>query len=104
MTNGYVQIQGKILCRQSIRKYVPYIINRAMSDFIEVRRDTNKQRMKTYADDQLLRRYLKDDAVPSIFPNTPSYLSSAGGMPRSTTRTTAFSRREQQAKEFENLA
>jgi len=55
------------------------------SDFIEARRDTNKRRMKTYADHTLVRRYLKDDAVPSVFQNTPNYLSNNyGGTPRST--------------------
>jgi len=74
------------------------------SDFVEIRRDSNKQRMKTYADGQLSCRYLKDDDVPSVFPNTPSYLSNSGGTPRSMKRITAASRREHQAQEFKNLA
>jgi len=76
------------------------------SDFVEARRDTNKRRMKTYADDTgLVRRYLKDDAVPSVFQNTPNYLSNShGGTPRSTKRATASSRREQLMQEFDNLS
>ena len=74
------------------------------SDFVDERRDTNKQRMKNYADDRLVRRYLKDDAIPSLFPNAPDYLSNKLGAPRSTFRASAESRRESQIADMELLA
>jgi len=74
------------------------------TDFVEVHRDSNQQRMKAYADNSLVRRHLKEDAVPSVFPNAPSYLSTTTGTPRSTKKASATSRREQQSKEFEHLA
>jgi hypothetical protein len=41
------------------------------SDFTDEHRDSNKQRLKNYDDDRLIRRHLRSDAVPSLFPNAP---------------------------------
>ena len=46
---------------------------------------------------------MKAGAIPSIFPNTPAYLSSGDGKPRVTTKATSSSRREQQANELDIL-
>lgn len=40
------------------------------SDFIEMHNDSNAQRRLKYSTEVLRKRYLKKDAVPSIFPNT----------------------------------
>jgi len=107
-------LSNKELCDKWIRAnprkdYVPSKHSKLCSlhfkptDFVEVRRDTNKQRMKGYADNQLVRRYLKDDVVPSVFSNLPSYLTSTQRTPRSSVRATASSRRHQEMKQFENL-
>ena len=48
------------------------------SDFVEQHQDSNPRRRKKFASTALLKcRYLKKDAVPSIFPNAPSYLSTS---------------------------
>jgi hypothetical protein len=49
------------------------------SDFIESSQDSNTRRKRTAGTNKLTLRYLKPDAVPSIFPNAPSYLSSKPG-------------------------
>lgn len=53
------------------------------SDFVQIYTDTNVTRKRTYGE-QRRRRKLKDDAVPSVFPNLPSYLSSPPNVPRSS--------------------
>jgi len=60
--------------------------------------------MKTFADGRLVWRYLKKDAVPSICPNAPSYLSNTVGTPWSTKKASVASCREQQRRELEDLA
>ena len=45
------------------------------ADFIAVTQDSNTTRRKLQRDKNLALRYLKKDAVPSIFPNAPSRLS-----------------------------
>jgi len=72
------------------------------SDFVEVSRDTNKQRRKS-DDKQLRRRYLKDGAVPSILPNAPQYLTNTSGVPRTTVRATSSSRLEYEANVLEQM-
>ena len=66
------------------------------TDFIETRTDTNISRRKKQAaiSEKPMRRNLKSGAVPSIFPNAPSYLSTPTGPPRQTLRATSSSRRE----------
>src|SRR6218665_4071868 len=66
------------------------------TDFVEVSRDTNKQRRKS-GDKQLRKRYLKDGAVPSILPNAPHYLTNTSGVPRTTVRATSSSRLDYEA-------
>ena len=44
-------------------------------DFVEISNDSNNRRRRKNPSVVLLNRYLKKDAVPSIFPNAPSYLS-----------------------------
>jgi len=48
----------------------------AESDFVEQHCDSNQSRYRSFNSPQLQRRYLKKDAVPSIFNDAPSYLSS----------------------------
>src|SRR6218665_1479855 len=66
------------------------------TDFVEVSRDTNKQRRKS-GNKQLRKRYLKDGAVPSILPNAPHYLTNTSGVPRTTVRATSSSRLDYEA-------
>jgi len=72
------------------------------SDFIHVRSDTNHRRLKTLSEN-LQRGYLKQDAVPSIFPNAPEYLSTPGRTPRTTRKATSGSRREDEARKLDEL-
>ena len=58
------------------------------SDFVSDRTDSNtarKKRKLAAASIQLLRRHLKPGAVPSIFQNAPSYLSTPKASSRKTT-------------------
>ena len=75
------------------------------SDFVEQPQDSNARRRKQLADDQQLKcRYLKKDAVPTVFLNVPSYLTSPAATPRrAATSTSASSRRQQQHKRLETL-
>lgn len=51
-------------------------------DFLDVRRDSNKSRLKTKSE-KPTRRLLRRGVVPSVFANVPAYLSqSTGGTPR----------------------
>ena len=76
----------------------------APSDFVEVHADSNKRRQKSRGDKkELTKRYLKDDAVPSIFPSAPKYLSAAVQPPRTTSKATAASRRLHESKALEDM-
>lgn len=55
-------------------------------DFIEERKDSNERRSKKLTGN-LTKRRLKDSAIPSIFPNAPSYLSTEKKTQRSTCAT-----------------
>ena len=75
-------------------------------DFVEERTDSNMARRKRKAKllgDKLVNRYLKEDAVPSIFPQAPEYLSTKCSGPRATVSATASSRLEQEAQRLEEL-
>jgi hypothetical protein len=54
------------------------------TDFVEEHQDSNKTRKKKFTNKMLLCRYLKKDAVPSVFPNAPAYLSTTPARPRSS--------------------
>ena len=73
------------------------------SDFVVERRDSNAQRRKSLDDKPLVRRRLKEGVVPSIFPNAPQYPSTINNTPRSTSKATPTSRRQQAAQELERL-
>jgi len=77
------------------------------SDFVDVRTaDTNaaRQRRKSVAlGEKLSHRYLKDDAVPTIFPNSPKYLSSHSVGPRETVCATSSSRQERETHRLDIL-
>jgi len=60
-------------------------------DFVLERQDSNSTRRKRKSETPLRRR-LKDDAVPSVFPNCPPYLSSPAAVSRTTSRATSSSR------------
>lgn len=60
-------------------------------DFVYDSTDSNNYRKKKRPRRTLRKRYLKPDAVPTIFPNLPNYFSSFPSEPRST-RATSISR------------
>lgn len=73
------------------------------SDFVDERRDSNVQRRKSL-DNKLVRRHLREGAVPSIFPNAPKYLQSTNSCtPRVTSKASSSSRREQEAELLDRL-
>ena len=78
------------------------------SDFIEERDDKTRGRAQKRG--ALIRKRLKPDAVPSIWPNLPSYLSQETPPPRVTMMATSTSRvlmetlRESQAKEKDSFS
>jgi len=101
-------LHDKQLCEKWLRAnprkdYVPSKNSRLCSlhfhpsDFVDVHNDTNKRRDRARAEKKLYRRYLKDDAVPSIFPNAPAYLSTAGSCRRTTVKATSAGRRQEEA-------
>jgi len=76
----------------------------AESDFVEQHCDSNATRRASFDSPQLQRRYLKKDAVPSIFPAAPSYLSSpATTLRQSATRASSSGRRLQDATRLASL-
>jgi len=72
------------------------------SDFVDVRTDTNRSRLQKKSE-KPLRRDLKKGAIPSVFPNTPSYLSKSAGASRTTTKATSSSRHADEARRLEEL-
>ena len=111
-------LANKELCDKWIKAnprskdFVPTINSRLCSlhfkrsDFVEERNDSNKarRRRKSVASgEKLTLRYLKADAVPSIFRNAPKYLSTSSSGPRETVSATAASRREREAQHLDNL-
>jgi hypothetical protein len=74
------------------------------SDFITERTDSNSRRRRKHATTQLTRRYLSECAVPTIFPNAPSYLSSEPTTSRaSASSATSSGRQRQEAERLETL-
>ncbi len=69
------------------------------SDYVQASTDTNTSRKRKNPDGDLVLRRLKDDAVPSIFPNLPSYLTRAAPPARSEAATSL----SRQAKVQERL-
>ena len=107
-------LQNKELCDRWLRAnprkdFVPTKHSRLCSlhftpnDFVEVHTDSNKRRDKSRGDEKLVKRYLKDDAVPSIFPSAPQYLSTAAQPPRTTHKATSASRRQHEARALEDM-
>jgi hypothetical protein len=73
-------------------------------DFVDEHSDSNPRRRRKYKSTKLAKRYLKKDAVPSIFPNAPPHLSSPLPTPRaSASAAMASSRRQQEAQRLETL-
>jgi len=68
--DGLEPIRGKTLFPTAYPEYVLYIFSRLISRKSVL--DTNKRRMKTVSV-KLQRRRLKEDSVPSVFPNAPEY-------------------------------
>ena len=100
-------LHDRLLCQKWLRSnprkdFVPSKHSRLCSlhfhpsDFVDMHKDTNKRRDRVRADKKLQRRYLKDDAVPSIFPNAPEYLSKAGSSRRATVKATSAKRHQQE--------
>ena len=76
------------------------------SDFVAERMDTNASRRRsasTTISEKPVRRHLKPDAVPSIFPNAPEYLSTPKAPPRTTNSATSTSRHEREARRLHLL-
>ena len=73
-------------------------------DFIEERHDSNSRRRKKFTSSKLKCRYLKSDAVQSVFHNAPAYLSSPSARPRLSAATaTASSRRKLEAQRLATM-
>ena len=70
-------------------------------DFIDVRQDSNKSRLKMKSE-KPVRRRLREGAVPSIFSNVPAYLSSPAPSPR-TTKAIASRRLADEERRLEEL-
>lgn len=72
-----------------------------LTDFVEQRQDSNKSRTKqkiAILGAKLCQRYLKNDAVPSIFKNAPEYCSSSSHhSPRQTVSATVSNRMAKEA-------
>jgi len=75
------------------------------SDFVTERCDTNRVRKnkKQNVSEQPLRSHLKPGAIPSVFPNAPSYLSTPKSSSRATKCTTSSHRHEQEADRLDAL-
>ena len=74
------------------------------NDFVVIRNDKQERRRRKHVNSQLVKRYLKKDAVPSIFPNAPSYLSSPPSTSRlSAAAATASGRQQQEAERLDTL-
>src|SRR3984885_5427352 len=73
------------------------------SDFVEYSQDKNSRRVKQTGERLLCNRYLKKDAVPSVFPNAPAYLSTTPCEPRPTTKATSSSRLEEERRQLASL-
>ena len=77
------------------------------SDFVEGRQDSNKSRKQKKtgrSGTKLAQRYLKSEAVPSIFQHAPTYLSSSNyAEPRQTVNATSARRMQNEANRLHNL-
>ena len=62
------------------------------SDFKTIREDGHSTRKRTNEGKQLRRRSLKNDAVPSKWPNVPNYVSKIISTSRPTTTATSTAR------------
>lgn len=72
------------------------------SDFINDSRDSNNRRKRSRTISSLQRRYLKQSAIPTIFPNAPKYLSSVK-TERPTSTSTSAARLKSVNDRLENL-
>jgi hypothetical protein len=73
-------------------------------DFVVERTDKQDRRRRKNAASHLVNRYLKKDAVPSVFPNAPSYLSSPAPTHRvSAAAATSSGRQQQEAERLETM-
>ena len=75
------------------------------SDFIQEWRDSNAARQKRNAavSEKPKRVILKDNAVPSVFSNAPTYFSKPQVAPRVTSSATSSSRFQQELKRQKSL-
>lgn len=75
------------------------------ADFVDDFRDTNttRRKRKLALADKPCRRHLKSDAVPSVFHNCPSYLSSPAAVGRPTSRATSSGRLQSVAGRIADL-
>ena len=110
-------LDNKELCDRWVRvnprtDFVPSKHSRLFSlhfkpgDFVQERADSNvarKRQKSTVSGEKLSLRYLKDDAVPFIFPNAPAYLSVTSSAPRETACATSTSRFGLEARRLDVL-
>ena len=75
----------------SHKKFLPLLITFSRRRFHQRKTGHNSQRSKTLST-ELKRRRLKDTAVPSVFPNAPSYHSTPPSIQRQTSATSASKR------------
>ena len=73
------------------------------SDFVCDHSDTNEWRIENYQDTKLKKGYLKKTAVPSLFPNAPSYLSTPEETPSRGVSATATGRLQRESDRLEQL-
>jgi len=99
-----IQLREKWIKANPRKDFVPSKNSRMCSlhfrddDFVEQHCDTNSSRRNQASSTELKKRYLKPDAVPSIFVNAPAYLSSPATTPRSSASVaTASGRRQKEA-------
>lgn len=76
-------------------------------DFVQHSTDSNSTRRRDKCagelGDRLVRRFLKADAVPSVFPNAAKYLSMTSPASRSTVNATSARRQQQDAERYDMM-
>ena len=103
-------VRAKWIRAISRKDFVPTKHSRVCSlhfretDFVEEHCDINTTLRKKLSASQLKLRHLEKDAVQSIFPSVPSYLTSPAVTPRSSASAAcAASRRQKEGRRLEML-
>ena len=109
-------LHNKALCDKWIkanprRNFVPTKYSRICSlhfkpsDFVAESKDSNttRQKRQSAVSGKLTQRYLREDAVHSIFAAAPSYLSAKKKSPRRNRQSVSSARQQQQQRQLKNL-